>query len=164
MLVEPASDVGPEMRWPLNRAVLNLPLAPIAPQGEWHTFSPFQSHLDELQRSLRNPTLPSMLDYPLVTSSLGRRDPNSFYYRKRPAHPVTEYSLNCAQYRHAGSEEVFICTCTLVGTGKKLDGSRALLECTVEASNLTDPVKLSISVKLTVKESSTYDLILGLLL
>lgn len=84
-------------------------------------------------------------------------NPNHFYYEDRPNTYVKAFALTCAQFRHAGEPEVFKCMCFVVGLAEDLDGKSAIVEITVEASNLSDPVRQKLVVRFLTKQESTFE-------
>ncbi len=70
---------------------------------------------------------------------------------------MNTFALTCAQFRHAGEPEVFKCMCFVDGLAKGLDGKSAVVELTVEASNLTDPVRQKLIVRFRAQQQSTFE-------
>lgn len=122
-----------------------LPRPPTPPKGAWthgvghivDIYGLAQQHADLLRPPLTG-IHPGLLDVP------GARDPNAFFYKKRPMMPVQQYELECVQWRH-GDVRSFGCQLHVPATA---DATRAALLVTVEAENLPDPVPIRLPVRI----------------
>ena len=134
---------------------LTFPSAPRAPQGTWRQR---RTLMDDLYRTRDsyNFARVSHLGLDRLPYVPPATNPNSFYYVERPKSYSNEFSLTCAQFRHAGEPEVFECMCFVDGRAEDLNGKTAIIEITAEASNLTDPVKQKLNVRFRVKQESTF--------
>lgn len=137
----------------------SLPKAPVAPQGEWKTYNPFDFAADRRSlgyRDLISPPVPRTFETVLREQ---QRDPNYFYYRDKPEVPVPGYSLTCAQFRHDDKAEHFEVLIRPSGDLKTLDARNAVVEVTCNASNLTSKVQLKIPLRFRCELRSTYEAI-----
>jgi hypothetical protein len=135
---------------------LVFPSAPKSPQGTW-----------KQRRTLMSDFGASRDPFGLAQAShlgLGRMpyvptpdNPNHFYYEDRPNTYVNAFALTCAQFRHAGEPEVFKCMCFVDGRAEDLDGKSAIIGITVEASNLSDPVRQKLIVRFRAEQRSTFE-------
>ncbi len=137
----PRSPAVPRGKWvtPMTRATSSL-FGAVAAARAMNTFEILNEEVSPLaiHRSLHH---------------LGKRDPNSFYYKsERPEMPVDCYALECEQWRHAASSEEFIIEFHPDGSGEVSEGS---LICKVEAENLSDPVVIVTPVRILETTGST---------
>lgn len=81
-------------------------------------------------------------------------DPESFYYDWPLELPVRQGALTCELWRHKNREKVFDFEARLTGDG----ASRAAVECTVHADNLTAPAKGRVVIAKTVRSKDMMSL------
>ena len=95
-----------------------------------------------------------------VTHSLSpffddRRDPNGFYYKpERWKTPVESFCVECEQWRHGTSAMYFGAEIFIDPNLNKISGA---LECVIHAENLSNPVRIVVPVKITVKKRDSRD-------
>ncbi len=65
--------------------------------------------------------------------------------------------LTCAQFRHVGEPEVFKCMCFVDGRAEDLDGKSSIVEITVEASYLSDPVRQKLIVRFRANQENKFE-------
>ena len=99
----------------------------------------------------------------LLPHSRNEFDPNQFYYRPTfPLQPESLISLSCNQWRHGQGPVKFVVEICLDSNYKEVNG---LLECVVQAENLSSHLTKQVPVRLTVHRINTEDyarkLILG---
>lgn len=139
---------------------MKLFLPPDPPTGRWQTMmghydlDSINSTLRQLASSSRN--LEMLTHYPLASApKITPRDPNKFYYKNgRPSGPQQSFSLECDQWRHGNKEEAFLGDMHVSPNQEACEGK---LVCRIEASNLSKPVFLSISVRITVAHVSAFE-------
>ena len=152
-----------EMREPIQ-----LPPAPSVPHGNW-TQSPAElfGHTSEVADLLRNfqrqtDLMRSMLPgYALpiippikqpILPSVPKRDPNAFYYKPElPEVPTASFSLECEQWRHSLNPEVFDGDIHFDLNAGEISGA---LECVIQAENISDPVRKTVRIMITVTQVS----------
>ena len=133
-----------------------LPRPPKPPQGRWESTLPGWNQL--LGSRLRDgfPWLqfPPMREYHLPLEK-PRRDPNDFYYKPRQQRePSDSFSLECKQWRHGTSWEVFHGD---IFPREGVGDSTGVLECEIHAGNLSQPKLMKIHLKINVREVSSKD-------
>ena len=130
---------------------LHVPSPPKPPQGRW------QSSFGSLMRMFAGldtlGTIPSIntpaLARPLVLPRTPRRDPNAFYYKPTPiTEPAGTFSLECEQWRHGTSGELFAGDIVVVEGLTEISGA---LECEIHAENLFEPALKRIPVKIKIE-------------
>ena len=144
---------------------LELPSPPVPPHGEWKRGNLLDElrRLDKLRETLNfGPTLPDLTVPPITIPGApdARHDPNAFYYKGRSKEPEASFSLSCDQWRHGGEEEEFVGEVVVdleVGGGLEVAEVSGILECRIEAENLSDPVEITVPVKITIKRFSAKD-------
>ncbi len=137
-------------------AALVFPSAPKAPQGKWKQLrtSMFDFGASRDPFGLGHTSHLGLNRMPYVPTP---KNPNYFYYEDRPNIYVNSFALTCAQFRHAGEPEVFKCKCIVDGRAEDLDGKSAIVEITVEASNLSDPVRQKLIVRFRANQENTFE-------
>lgn len=137
-------------------ATLVFPPAPKAPQGKWKQLrtSMFGLGVSRDPFGLAHTSQLGLNRMPYVPPP---PNPNHFYHEDRPNTYVNTFALTCAQFRHAGEPEVFKNMCFIDGRAEDLDGKSAIIEITVEASNLTDPVRQKLIVRFRTKQKNTFE-------
>ena len=125
-----------------------------------------QSELSEWKRKL--PLMPSResalrstfgglpnISLPYSPPPQPSRDPHRFYYTAGfPEYPEREYALECSQWRHQTGEEYFDGE---IFANHGAEEVRGLLQCTVHAGNLPDPVEGTVPVAIAVEQVSVWD-------
>ena len=141
-------------------------LGPMANSGKW-AFDPIITRVDpSLLESLGDKDLTHLhgieawasapLDIPTYVDLLPPRprDPEKFYYDWPHDTAVKKGALNCELWRHRSDPEIFDFEVVFVGDG----AARGVVECTVHAENLTQPVRETVKVTRTVQLASMTDL------
>jgi hypothetical protein len=83
------------------------------------------------------------------------RDPNAFYYKpERPSLPASEFSLECAQWRHGLDAETFAGD---VYFPDDTDTVAGVIECRIHAENLSETVTVQVPVRLRIEREATLD-------
>lgn len=129
---------------------MRLPSPPQPPQGRWQ---PFFLVPGILSGALRSQLL---IERPTVTLPFSpadhRRDPNAFYFKgTRPMDPVDAFGMECEQWRHGLDDERFMLQVSVDCSEDKISG---VVECTIHAENLSEPLKRVIPVRIDVKRVS----------
>lgn len=133
---------------------IRLPHPPAAPTGHWKRTSDLMGVMARAAR------LSSMVEplAPLINSTMfpTRRESDAFYWKtgERPEHPQPGTELTCKQWRHRAKPESF--EFEIVSPLDKDDFVGAL-HVEIHASNLTDPVKKAIPVKVSVGIGNTWE-------
>jgi len=131
----------------------SLPAPPKPPRGIWGPpgfaqlerltqrgfFTPRKEELRGLADSLRPPR---------------PRDPNVFYWKRRPSVSIDEFVFECAQWRHGGKSEAFTGEIWFDPSQPEVSG---VLECMVQADNLSSAERLTVPVKMSVVRKSVLD-------
>lgn len=133
-----------------------LPVPPTPPRGKWTTNNPFRA-FEALQRQLKPfGRLESDMYGPALTlPKINSRDPNAFYYKpNRPMMPAGSFSLECEQWRHNVEPEVFEGEIYFNGETEQVRGA---LECMIHAANLSDPVRKTVPVRISVTLGDIHD-------
>ena len=141
---------------------LQLPLPPQPPQGRW---SPILSDFLSDTGALKLKDAFTNFFGPLAVSSIPavnwipaaniHRDSNAFYYKPiRPMAPIKTLSLECKQWRHGTGEEYFDGHIFFDFDSQQIKGA---LECRVHAENLSDPVKKTVPVTISIKRTNVTD-------
>ncbi len=147
-----------------KRSKISLPHVPQAPQGKWIraglALNPFEDSLKEMVNLASISTNPydfrSNLQTPVSLDYRDfRRDSNAFYYKpKRPKKAQESFSLECEQWRHGIGEKRFdgriLCD-------QHVEFIQGELSCEVHAENLSNPVRMTIPVEITIKRVSSAD-------
>jgi hypothetical protein len=141
---------------------VELPGPPSAPHGSWKNRYPGQlagfEGFEELFTRTASAQLltgqaeaitPRLRDHlaPLPKA----RDPNGFFYKpSRPSSPVSEFALECEQWRHGVEAEDFIGEIHFIDEAGEISGA---LECTVHAQNLSDAASKRIPIRVTLRRA-----------
>src|SRR3546814_839201 len=135
---------------------IRLPRPPVAPTGHWK-----RTNVSDLMGVMaRAARLSSMIEplTPFINSSMftPRRESDAFYWKtgERPEYPRPGTELTCEQWRHRAKPKSF--EFEIVSPLDKDDFVGAL-HVEIHASNLTDPVKKAIPVKVSVGTGSTWE-------
>ncbi|MGB9366215.1 MAG: PIN domain-containing protein [Xanthobacteraceae bacterium] len=135
------------------RNLLELPPPPKEPHGVWEKQRGFYRSLSEELATRRVAGLmgPGTDLFPIhsLTAPIARRDPNGFFYKPdRSRIPTSQFSLECEQWRHEVSPEVFAGEFHYDTEEETIAG---MLECRIHAENLSTPASLKVPVRLTIK-------------
>ena len=157
----PADETGNKER---NRSI-ELPAPPKPPRGQW-LVDPggFSNALRSFEAigtlSVHNPlstlhdSVPPIL-HPL-DDLIPQRDPNAFYWKpERPIRSQRSISLECAQWRHGTDEECFEAEVYFDTNAKEVSG---VLECRIQAENLSDPMVKRIPVRILVRQIGIFEM------
>ena len=136
-----------------------LPSPPSPPRGTWTTPSSLRTGLDAfLSSGFATPISPDD-DHIFPDHSLHLetpRDPNAFYYKpERPEQPVTEFSLECKQWRHGVEPMHFEGQIFFGSDAETIAGS---LECRIHAGNAADIVAKLVPIRIQVKHAKAYSI------
>jgi hypothetical protein len=82
------------------------------------------------------------------------RDPNAFYWKRKPSVSTNEFVFECAQWRHGGKTEGFAGEIWFDPSQPQVTG---VLECTVQADNLSSAERLKVPVRMAVERRSILD-------
>ena len=139
-------------------AEIALPLVPKAPQGQWKPamikdFSALLG-LDRLEpMATIVPPRPFAHEHLLHELKSHRRDPNGFYFKpQRPRSPVSEFSLECEQWRHGIAPEAFPGLISFEEESAEITGA---IECNIHAENISAPITEIFPVKINVQQGDT---------
>lgn len=122
-----------------------LPPPPKPPKGKWTTRDSFLNDLFN-QPVIGQIRSPELFEMPDLTDRFNfQRDPNEFFYKpEHTTEPAASFSLECAQWRHGMDAEIFegeICF------GRDIQVVSGVLECLIQAENLSSPIKKTIKVR-----------------
>ena len=128
---------------------ISLPSPPSPPRGRW---SDPIGRLAEMSR-LTQPS-PFIAPFPHVPKA---RDPNGFYWKPRkPQEPVTQYALECEQWRHGLGPDNF--GFEIYGTGEEGQFSfSGMVMCRVHAENISIPITKRVPIAMTIEEASIFE-------
>jgi len=135
---------------------IGLPRPPPAPTGHWKrtSASGLMGAMEQAARlsSIVRPLTP-LINPPAFPSP---REPDAFYWKtgSRPAHPRPETELTCEQWRHRAEPESF--EFEIISPLDRSDCVGAL-HVEIHASNLTDPIKKAIQIRVSVRIGSTWE-------
>lgn len=136
---------------------VKLPNPPSPPRGEWRQQN--ASSLDLIEEfagrhSHGRSVIGGRLGSPLLQDFdiQSQNDPELFYWRNgRPTTPSSLLELTCKKWRHGGSEECFPFRVTS-SDSRVVTGA---VRCEVHAANLSDPVVLTVPVRIERVSKST---------
>ncbi len=147
-------DVSGEIKMGSPR--IELPRPPSAPTGRWKrtSASGLMGTMEQVARlsSMVRPLTP-LINPPAFPTP---REPDAFYWKtgSRPAHPRPGTELTCEQWRHRAEPESF--EFEIVSPLDK-DDCVGALHVEIHASNLTDPIKKAIPVRVSVRTGNTWE-------
>jgi hypothetical protein len=72
------------------------------------------------------------------------RDRNAFYWRNKPADESSRWVFECEEFRHQADAESFECIVVVPARG----GDSGLVECIVSATNLPEPQRFKLAIKI----------------
>ena len=134
---------------------LQLPSPPAPPRGKWRRRAPVLNALDWHRRMVDplgfHPPLTPVQDF-----TPRPPDPNKFYFKDRPETPVTSFAISCAQWRHGGDDEEFFGE-IFFEVDDDSEVVNGVLECRIEAENLSNPVRVTVPVQITIRRISAKD-------
>ena len=124
---------------------LKLPPRPKPPRG--------RSINDILANLAISPNFPLTAPPSLLPPTRNDFDPNRFYYKPTfPMQPESSISLSCNQWRHGQGPERFAVQICVDPNDKEVNG---LLECVVQAENLSNHLTKRVPIQLTVHRIDT---------
>jgi len=129
---------------------LEISSPPIAPRSRWQPRG-FRLLTDSMvdRPGLRWP-------YEGVLPKLpGPRDPNAFYWKHRPISPESSFSLECEQWRHATDPAPFGVE---IHCFPKAGQAKGLLECQIQAENLSQPAIHRVRVRIVIKQKEAFEI------
>lgn len=133
-----------------------LPRPPSAPTGHWKRtrVSGLMGAMEQAARlsSMVRPLTP-LINPPAFPTP---REPDAFYWKTgaRPAHPRPGTELTCEQWRHRADPESFEFE---IISPLDSDNCVGALHVEIHASNLTDPIKKAIPIRVSVRIGSTWE-------
>jgi hypothetical protein len=150
LLLDPPCDDEAAVNDEKNGASLqfSLPPAPAPPKGHYVDMG-----LGGLGGMLGNPAyrMPDLSGL----SNRSARDPHAFYWKpSRPRFPADEWTLECEEFRHKVGSEVFRLP---VLVPLEFSREKAAISCRVSASNLPDPVSLTIPIQISYCDMNTFE-------
>ena len=132
-----------------------LPLPPMPPKGKWSTLHFGISGLSQIGSNLG---VDPISNRPLIFDNLRneRRDPNEFYYKfNRSIEPTDSFHLECDQWRHDGISKLVEGELCIDQQNQVISG---VIECSIQAANVSTPVKKAISVRGKVTYVRVYEM------
>ena len=133
-----------------------LPKPPSPPRGRWKSaYEAFLGTFDALgsfgNRRLESGVIADYLRGPILPRP---RDHNSFYYKPdKPDRPVSEFSLECKQWRHGVEPEIFAGVILFAKDVQEVDSA---IECRVHAVNVSNIASMLVPVRITVEHVDAY--------
>ncbi|PZP21417.1 PIN domain-containing protein [Pseudomonas kuykendallii] len=133
-----------------------LPRPPSAPTGHWKrtSVSSLMGAMEQAARlsSLARPLTP-LINPPVFPTP---REPDAFYWKtgSRPEYPRPGTELTCEQWRHRAEPESFEFE---IISALDRDDCIGALHVEIHASNLTDPIKKAIPIRVSVRIGSTWE-------
>jgi hypothetical protein len=131
----------------------SLPSPPRAPKGNWRSVSAFEILSGNIGES-------TALDVGALQRAMGRdysvpflperltRDPNAFYFVDGPPCIArSEYSLECAQWRHGLEEQRFSVEVRIPMNETRISG---LVNCRIYAQNMSDTVEVEVPIRIDI--------------
>jgi hypothetical protein len=138
---------------------VELPNPPLPPRGTWRGKTPnspaaIAQRVAQLRQHIPATRFPSLeLDLTLVRR-LTPNDPDSFYWKHgRPTMPTSAAELTCENWRHNVVDEHFKFRVT-TSASANISGA---IQCEIHAENLSDPVSITLPVKIERTAKSTFD-------
>lgn len=127
-----------------------LRLPPTPPRGRWEV----RSLVDPFRASRAWQFDRSFVEPPYTQALLNRlakeHDPNAFYWKpEKPETPSERLTLSCEQWRHGIGDEAFEIEIWHKPNEPEVTGA---LEFSIHADNLTDPMKLTVPVRISIIE------------
>ena len=147
-------DVSREVE--IGRPRIGLPRSPSAPTGHWKRTSA-NGLIGAMVQATRLSPMGRPLT-PLITPHAfpTPRELDAFYWKTgaRPTHPRPETELTCEQWRHRADPKSFEFE---IVSPLDMDDCVGALHVVIHASNLTDPIKKAIPVRVSVRIGNTLE-------
>lgn len=138
---------------------ITLPNPPSPPRGVWtrKTNHPASRIAEMMAGRFNDPFAATIRHHSLDLNHLRPpkpRDPDGFYWKGgRPSMPESLIELTCENWRHSVRDEHFLFRVN----GSNPDSVSGAIQCEIHAENLSDPVMMTLPVRIERIAKSTFD-------
>ena len=135
-----------------ERGNVNFPSPPKPPKGHWMTrYNSIANRVNFLKSNFD--TIKGHTELKIPPGPI-RRDPNEFYWKNgRPKEPVTYWAFECEEFRHKSDPEPFDIGVLIPPDN---DIGNGVIECSISARNLRDPLKYYFHLSITHTKGDTF--------
>ena len=129
----------------------NLPNPPSPPKGHWRSTEIAKASAAHIEVHH-----PSIFDNVFANQFINANiDPNEFYYKHGyPENPVSEYELECEQWRHGMGSETFYSEIYLNDPTQDGEGAVSIF---IQADNLTEPLEKTLPIRISIQPTEIWD-------
>lgn len=145
---------------PVSKTIFPSPPSP--PKGKWtKKNSSIMELVNDLQRNRPFSFVPKINNPSLFTSFPKPKDRNVFYWKNgEPSEPATVWSFECIEFLHKVDPEIFYMK-VLISQEKEI--RNCAIKCLITASNLPEPVRKILPIKVQHKTESIRKIAEGIL-